>query len=376
MKVYEGSHAEERCLEAAKFIVDRKVMHSNIPHLIAVSSLKSKIPFLIFDGEYEGTVDHILGQVLKQDLKQSLVLGIQTVIGLSSGLDYLQDLNYPFALAELDDFSLFSCKGKVIISFDPEGLGERESLLNDESIDEDSDDEYINEDSELSPPGLPGYWALEVFHALCQKTFDAACKSHYDAQGVHRIFDDDLDDSVPEEESEDLDMLNSFTPAPFLKSTEPGRSPRKTLPSGHRRELVWKPPIALTDTLDDISRQFQYFLRSHSDYPLIRRHGKHTARAAHRCPGYNREEITLTTDTTRSAIVVHSRPNPHEICLVCKQVVEDTAIFACICGGNSDDAEYGPSVQCTRCYKWHHMSCAGTSLFDRHIFECDECQMP
>jgi hypothetical protein len=60
------------------------------------------------------------------------------------------------------------------------------------------------------------------------------------------------------------------------------------------------------------------------------------ARTAHRCPGYNRIEITLTANITRSAIVSHSSPIPHEICPVCKEVVKDTDIFNCICGGDSE----------------------------------------
>ena len=68
----------------------------------------------------------------------------------------------------------------------------------------------------------------------------------------------------------------------------------------------------------------------------MRRRGRYTGRTAHRCPGYNRIEITLTANITRSAIVSHSSPIPHEICPVCKQVVKDTDVFNCICGGDGE----------------------------------------
>jgi len=62
--------------------------------------------------------------------------------------------------------------------------------------------------------------------------------------------------------------------------------------------------------------------------------GRYTARTSHRCPGYNRIEITLTPDITRSAIVFHSSPTPYEICPVCREVVKDAEIFNCVCNQN------------------------------------------
>ena len=66
-------------------------------------------------------------------------------------------------------------------------------------------------------------------------------------------------------------------------------------------------------------------------------------RTAHRCPGYNRIEITLTANITHSAIISHSSPIPHEICPVCKQVVKDTDVFNCICGGDGE-------LMCASCF--------------------------
>jgi len=102
---------------------------------------------------------------------------------------------------------------------------------------------------------------------------------------------------------------------------------------------VWKPLTAEAVSLNDISHQFQTFLNSHllsSEPVLIRRRGRYTGRTAHRCPGYNRIEITLTANVTHSAIVSHSSPIPHERCPVCKEVVKDTDVFNCICGGDGE----------------------------------------
>ena len=113
--------------------------------------------------------------------------------------------------------------------------------------------------------------------------------------------------------------------------------PRKRPASnGHRRELVWKSENAQFFSLKNISHVFKTFLDdlpTSSGSELYRRRGRYTARIAHRCPGYNRTEITLTPNITRSTIVTHSTPLPREICPVCKQVVKDAEKFNCICGG-------------------------------------------
>ena len=106
----------------------------------------------------------------------------------------------------------------------------------------------------------------------------------------------------------------------------------------HRRELVWKSQDNETVSLEEIARQFQSFLLTFStEFGFNHRRGRYTTKTAHRCPGYNRIEITLTPEIARSAIVSHLTPIPHEICPVCKEIVKDAEIFACICGrdGNS-----------------------------------------
>ena len=105
---------------------------------------------------------------------------------------------------------------------------------------------------------------------------------------------------------------------------------------GHRRELVWKPQDEKKSSLEDIYFDFKAFLDSlppSSEPALHRRRGRYTIRTVHRCPGYNRTEITLTPSIARSAIVSHSTPLPNEICPVCNRVVQDVEIFDCICGG-------------------------------------------
>ncbi|KDR80455.1 hypothetical protein GALMADRAFT_242907 [Galerina marginata CBS 339.88] len=59
-RIGEGLQRQSRQKDSAKFLIERGVMHPNISRLIAVSGLKSEAPFLVFDGEYEDTVDRML----------------------------------------------------------------------------------------------------------------------------------------------------------------------------------------------------------------------------------------------------------------------------------------------------------------------------
>jgi hypothetical protein len=124
-----------------------------------------------------------------------------------------------------------------------------------------------------------------------------------------------------------------------MSSISSRRSFRKSSPSAHRRELVWRSQKNETVSLEEIARQFQSSLLTVStESGFNHRRGRYTTKTAHRCPGYNRIEITLTSEIARSAIVSHLTPIPHEICPVCKEIVKDAEIFACICGRDGESA--------------------------------------
>ena len=166
--------------------------------------------------------------------------------------------------------------------------------------------------------------------------------------------------------------------------------PRKSTPSApHRRELVWKSQEHEVVSLEDIAHQFQDFIHTFSTQStLSHRRGRYTTKTAHRCPGYNRIEITLTTDIARSAIVSHLTPTPHEICPVCKEIVQDAEIFACICGGDGKplhehnsspfvlthlaETEF-PTIKCLTCSEWYHRPCVNIFENGDQKFVCQRC---
>ena len=68
------------------------------------------------------------------------------------------------------------------------------------------------------------------------------------------------------------------------------------------------------------------FISTSSNSPLRRIRASNGAYSrlwtSHQCPGYLREEITLTSDVLKSAIISHEYPNQSELCSVCGQLVQ------------------------------------------------------
>ena len=73
-------------------------------------------------------------------------------------------------------------------------------------------------------------------------------------------------------------------------------------------------------------RRFDNYLdcvaTSLGDSPLRRITALPHKLVSHRCPGYLREEITLTADVSRSVVVAHQYPSQSEICTICGQLVQ------------------------------------------------------
>lgn len=160
--------------------------------------------------------------------------------------------------------------------------------------------------------------------------------------------------------------------------------PKRSTPSARRRELVWKSQEHEMVSLQDIAHQFQDF-HTFSTQSALRRRGRYTTKTAHRCPGYNRIEITLTTDIARSALVSHRTPTPHEICPVCKEIVQDAETFACVCGGDGKclhehsfilthlAEDESPAIKCLTCSEWYHRPCVNIFENEDQKFVCQRC---
>ena len=208
---------------------------------------------------------------------------------------------------------------------------------------------------------------------------------------VQKVQRSDLDELHWQDRFEEIEV-DAGTPLVDTTQKGPISVPfRKSNPS--RRELVWRFQRNEMVSLEEIALQFQSFLLTFStELEFNRCRGRYTTQTAHRCPGYNRIEITLTPDIARSAIVSHLTPIPHEICPVCKEIVKDAEIFACICGRDGKpaphvhdhssclltslvDNESIPTIKCLTCSEWHHRPCASISNDNDQSFVCQRCKV-
>ncbi|PPQ68451.1 hypothetical protein CVT26_006038 [Gymnopilus dilepis] len=373
VKIYDKGKAKERYRAEAELY--SKLYHPNIPNLIAISSLESPRPFLVFQGSYDGPLEHVLKKALKKGLKESWVMGVNTIAGLSSALSYLEDEGFKFASCSPDDIVLLSSGGKPVITF------ESDNILN-----------QPEENSDEAPDSGLGF-----FHRVCEKTFDAARKSHYENEQPLSAFieeDDNTEElsSGPSLEEADFPAFSAgqTSSSPFMGSQAQPRTA-----NGRRCEVVWKPPKEGSATLSDISARFNLALASSSSslnlgsVPRSRRHSK---KLAHRCPGYKRLEIALTPRPSKSAVISYDTPLPTEICSVCGEVVgfdqkvvefdreivesdhevvesDHKEIFSCACGEEDDGSR--PIARCTDCFEWHHSDCVGVTSSS---FVCPKCR--
>jgi hypothetical protein len=98
-----------------------------------------------------------------------------------------------------------------------------------------------------------------------------------------------------------------------------------------RREVWWHDLGTTNHSLKSIGRCFEDRLNRSllSSSNSLLRHIRSTKddnlrQNLHRCPGYLREEITLTCDLSKSVIVSHAFPGPSERCSQCHQLVKYT----------------------------------------------------
>ena len=126
----------------------------------------------------------------------------------------------------------------------------------------------------------------------------AATVSH--SEGTSNIFDSEV---------------GSTTPRP-VEQAESSQPPR--------REVRWVNLDANSQSLESIAHHFQDYIDcflSSSSSTLRRIRALDDPSAFHTCPGYLREEITLTAEVSKSAIVSHAFADLGERCSFCGDLV-------------------------------------------------------
>ena len=137
----------------------------------------------------------------------------------------------------------------------------------------------------------------------------------YDREDFPRATLEDWEGTSNATESEDMSNPSNSTEMPKSCQTP-------------RREVWWLDLGAKNQSLESIKRRFEDFLNHFlsSSNSLLRHVSSPTDNklkyTLHQCPGYLREEITLTSDVSKSVIVSHAFPSQSEVCSICGQLVQ------------------------------------------------------
>jgi hypothetical protein len=137
-------------------------------------------------------------------------------------------------------------------------------------------------------------------------------------------------EDTPERKFDAYDGEN--LPTATVEHEEGASNPADTKSSRKpRREVWWFDLGATNQSLQSIGRCFEDRLNRSllsSSNSLLRhirsRKDDNLRRNMHQCPGYLREEITLTCDVSKSVIVSHAFPGESELCSICHQLVQHT----------------------------------------------------
>ena len=88
-----------------------------------------------------------------------------------------------------------------------------------------------------------------------------------------------------------------------------------------RREVSWLNLGANSQSLESIAHHFQDYIDCFLSSSTLRRVRASDDLSTHTCPGYIWEEITLTSEVSKSAIVSHASADPGERCSFCGDLV-------------------------------------------------------
>ena len=120
-----------------------------------------------------------------------------------------------------------------------------------------------------------------------------------------------------------------------------------------RREVWWRDLGATNRSLKSIGRCFEDRLNRSllsSSNSLLRRirspKDDSLRRNLHQCPGYLREEITLTCDLSKSVIVSYTIAGPGERCSICHQLVQYAYPVSFDSSNIISESELNLSVSC------------------------------
>ncbi|KAJ7269054.1 hypothetical protein C8J57DRAFT_1509267 [Mycena rebaudengoi] len=290
--------------------LSRELLHPNVLRIEGVSSPKSLDHFIAYENVFWKNAECPLAVALKENLERSIVLGFKMVGGLASGMNYLAIQGISFAAMGVKNFDIFlDSDDRFLISINPCMAGATDS-----EAEEEEDD---------------GSW--RILNALCQKVLHSANRA---------LHNEDIDREPVALDSFRTPRVSKPTPLLITSGPSGAAEPqqieeRPALPP--RREYVWRTMARGQQCLATVARRIDSHLSLAS---LLHRMAYTDVKNPHRCPGYTREEITLTTNTVDSVVAEHDTPSPREICPICHDVVGLNELFSCPCGDPNPGTQF------------------------------------
>ncbi|KAK0448548.1 hypothetical protein EV421DRAFT_1466173 [Armillaria borealis] len=342
VKVFEGRDAQQNWRKTVEF--DETVMHSHILPLKAKSVANSRTPFTVYSINVPRSPELFIATAISSGVNPTFVAGATLISSISSALDYLDCSDIPLDSVDIENISIFmDDTNKVVLSLNTyHGLSN--STLSD------------------IPPSQT---ILDAFNQLCLKTFNAANQSLYQDYIVR-----DEDMSIPS----DMVVGSSLGVGPkddglfYIPD-----SVNDAEVSQSRRVIIYQPLDDCAITLKDISRQFKGVLESQSftSFPLGRTarvnrvRGGRVWHGSHRCKGYLRKAVTMTSMVKNCRVITDTTPILHELCPICGERVQEGP-FRCVCGTADDGVS--PTVRCSECLARGHSRCSTAK-----DFLCKDC---
>ncbi|KAF5348004.1 hypothetical protein D9758_010018 [Tetrapyrgos nigripes] len=370
VKVFRGIQAKKNFKEEKK--QNQRLLHPSLLKMIGVSSFTTERPFIVYNfAPSRGSVETRLASVLAKDLLDILLLGCKIVSELAIGLDYLSSEGARAGSSDNNSIEIFITDDDVLkIAPDFSSLQIEDGSRHDES-------------------NIDPLWGL--FNDLCIKELKYNRLSNKQPAFYIRLLlpspadvrNRKVSSTIAEASSTVTDVLgdteglaSGVSSNPYFNEPEGSVSPR--------RELLWRESSGGSRSVHAVAKHYREFWehlkiteagrQSYRAYAhMIRRirAAKPLSPVVHRCPGYHKEEVTLTSDVADNAIISHFIPTLRERCPVCGEIVTEET-FGCICHQNDDGLS--ATVKCSTCGFWQHRSCVGRPRANNAPFVCYRCK--
>ncbi|KAE9410246.1 hypothetical protein BT96DRAFT_1011822 [Gymnopus androsaceus JB14] len=293
VQVFEGPKAEQMWRKTLQ--LSRRLVNAHVLNIVGISSTfaaSSDPHYIVFDGmgsRNTRNTRHFMASMLRKGARETTTVGMRVVYGIASALDYISKAVMPLADLNKDELEVFSDDtGHTRLAFAPDN-------------------------SDFAATNPRSIWAptdAGICDSLIKKIFNDANRA------VHRY--------VAAKKNE-YDM-SVFACASTARHGSDSPWTLRAVDDSSRCEIVWNSSGFSGSSL-------AYICQSYNDLIHAETHDNDCLQLpclsgpegfyGHACSlrGYVREEVTLTPDRSRSAVVIFQRPSPGERCRLCGEVL-------------------------------------------------------